>query len=174
FPEVIGGRDVEFTLDRDDHAAVLHPRAQSKPVHVHSSRPHMVMVRGPFVSPYADRRTPPTCSDTTPTEPDRGKMQMMRPRGLVDRWTLTVSADCSFGNGVGQNFSPGGHEPARKCPISTAYSLLSYDIEPGLTYYTSSLRALVSLLLRSEEHTSELQSRFDLVCRLLLEKNNKK
>src|SRR5699024_12523247 len=27
-------------------------------------------------------------------------------------------------------------------------------------------------LLRSEEHTSELQSRFDLVCRLLLEKKN--
>src|SRR5699024_12289643 len=26
--------------------------------------------------------------------------------------------------------------------------------------------------LRSEEHTSELQSRFDLVCRLLLVKNN--
>src|SRR5699024_11438127 len=31
-----------------------------------------------------------------------------------------------------------------------------------------------SLELRSEEHTSELQSRFDLVCRLLLEKKNKK
>src|SRR5437868_14676062 len=30
------------------------------------------------------------------------------------------------------------------------------------------------LLLRSEEHTSELQSRFDLVCRLLLEKKKKK
>src|SRR5207249_11487252 len=28
--------------------------------------------------------------------------------------------------------------------------------------------------LRSEEHTSELQSRFDLVCRLLLEKKNQK
>src|SRR5207249_4052570 len=28
-------------------------------------------------------------------------------------------------------------------------------------------------ILRSEEHTSELQSRFDLVCRLLLEKKNK-
>src|SRR5207249_6363046 len=27
-------------------------------------------------------------------------------------------------------------------------------------------------LCRSEEHTSELQSRFDLVCRLLLEKKN--
>src|SRR5699024_12440778 len=28
-------------------------------------------------------------------------------------------------------------------------------------------------LMRSEEHTSELQSRFDLVCRLLLEKKNR-
>src|SRR5437868_12006194 len=37
------------------------------------------------------------------------------------------------------------------------------------------LRAFVDLktldgIVRSEEHTSELQSRFDLVCRLLLEK----
>src|SRR2546428_9301848 len=30
------------------------------------------------------------------------------------------------------------------------------------------------LVLRSEEHTSELQSRSDLVCRLLLEKKKKK
>src|SRR5438067_8090898 len=31
---------------------------------------------------------------------------------------------------------------------------------------------LARAALRSEEHTSELQSRFDLVCRLLLEKKN--
>src|SRR5437868_7838243 len=31
-------------------------------------------------------------------------------------------------------------------------------------------RPLVAAVQRSEEHTSELQSRFDLVCRLLLEK----
>src|SRR5699024_11334614 len=30
----------------------------------------------------------------------------------------------------------------------------------------------INRLYRSEEHTSELQSRFDLVCRLLLEKKN--
>src|SRR5699024_12884972 len=30
----------------------------------------------------------------------------------------------------------------------------------------------ITVQLRSEEHTSELQSRFDLVCRLLLEKKN--
>src|SRR5437773_7912543 len=32
----------------------------------------------------------------------------------------------------------------------------------------------VRMLNRSEEHTSELQSHHDLVCRLLLEKKNKK
>src|SRR5438094_7474510 len=32
----------------------------------------------------------------------------------------------------------------------------------------------VGLLTRSEEHTSELQSPYDLVCRLLLEKKKKK
>src|SRR5699024_11238466 len=35
-------------------------------------------------------------------------------------------------------------------------------------------RAPVFLSIRSEEHTSELQSRFDLVCRLLLEKKKQK
>src|SRR5207249_9643507 len=35
-------------------------------------------------------------------------------------------------------------------------------------------RAELEALERSEEHTSELQSRFDLVCRLLLEKKNNK
>src|SRR5699024_11766442 len=32
------------------------------------------------------------------------------------------------------------------------------------------LKSFLHFLKRSEEHTSELQSRFDLVCRLLLEK----
>src|SRR5699024_11936258 len=38
---------------------------------------------------------------------------------------------------------------------------------------TLPLMSAVFLYLRSEEHTSELQSRFDLVCRLLLEKKKK-
>src|SRR5438067_8123559 len=47
----------------------------------------------------------------------------------------------------------------------------------GREYWTWGARVLISarmiapsLDMRSEEHTSELQSRFDLVCRLLLEK----
>src|SRR5699024_11552825 len=38
----------------------------------------------------------------------------------------------------------------------------------GQTNYSAAKAGIV----RSEEHTSELQSRFDLVCRLLLEKKN--
>src|SRR5699024_12836880 len=38
---------------------------------------------------------------------------------------------------------------------------------------TSSANPIINLRTRSEEHTSELQSRFDLVCRLLLEKKKK-
>src|SRR5437868_11055971 len=36
--------------------------------------------------------------------------------------------------------------------------------------FASREKAVLKLMSRSEEHTSELQSRFDLVCRLLLEK----
>src|SRR5699024_6990173 len=38
----------------------------------------------------------------------------------------------------------------------------------------SSFEGIGAEVSRSEEHTSELQSRFDLVCRLLLEKKNNK
>src|SRR5699024_12836914 len=41
--------------------------------------------------------------------------------------------------------------------------------KPNFSYRTKS----EVLRVRSEEHTSELQSRFDLVCRLLLEKKKK-
>src|SRR5699024_12506775 len=44
-----------------------------------------------------------------------------------------------------------------------------------LLYVPSTLQKYllsISQCTRSEEHTSELQSRFDLVCRLLLEKKN--
>ena len=46
-----------------------------------------------------------------------------------------------------------------------------YAGSPGYPYYRYGAYGLVG---RSEEHTSELQSRFDLVCRLLLEKKNRK
>src|SRR5438067_12880482 len=45
---------------------------------------------------------------------------------------------------------------------------------PGYLTSDRSYKNFVLSIERSEEHTSELQSRFDLVCRLLLEKKKKK
>src|SRR3989440_9201586 len=45
-----------------------------------------------------------------------------------------------------------------------------YEVVPGVT---SAIAAPGAAGVRSEEHTSELQSRSDLVCRLLLEKKKK-
>src|SRR5437588_2477051 len=65
----------------------------------------------------------------------------------------------------------------RRPPRSTLfpYTTLfrSHSIEAGLA--GDWLRANVPAIdaVRSEEHTSELQSHSDLVCRLLLEKNKK-
>src|SRR5438067_5346349 len=43
----------------------------------------------------------------------------------------------------------------------------------AIHYLTTAVEVHPSHIPRSEEHTSELQSRFDLVCRLLLEKKKK-
>src|SRR2546422_7769965 len=52
-----------------------------------------------------------------------------------------------------------------------------YDVrecmEQGMSY-AAPLKVRVRLVVRSEEHTSELQSRLHLVCRLLLEKKKHK
>src|SRR2546422_4443150 len=45
---------------------------------------------------------------------------------------------------------------------------------PGLLGMVVMFGSLLAALSRSEEHTSELQSRLHLVCRLLLEKKKKK
>src|SRR5207247_5230569 len=53
------------------------------------------------------------------------------------------------------------------------YNLLdgSFSMIPTLRVKTFKVKATIQgVFVRSEEHTSELQSRVDLVCRLLLEK----
>src|SRR5437867_9486683 len=52
-------------------------------------------------------------------------------------------------------------------PVLYLVAIISLGATPCSTQLSS---AAAMLLLRSEEHTSELQSPYDLVCRLLLEK----
>src|SRR5699024_11194655 len=60
----------------------------------------------------------------------------------------------------------------RKIDVETTFGNLKANL--GFTRMSvrghQSVRNELGIALRSEEHTSELQSRFDLVCRLLLEK----
>src|SRR3989449_11651642 len=49
-----------------------------------------------------------------------------------------------------------------------------YAIGPTAFFNGATLSRITNPNLRSEEHTSELQSRLHLVCRLLLEKKKKK
>src|SRR5690606_24212872 len=55
-----------------------------------------------------------------------------------------------------------------------AMSKISSDIQSLQNSSIQKIEKALQIALRSEEHTSELQSRENLVCRLLLEKKNKK
>src|SRR5690606_40113707 len=56
--------------------------------------------------------------------------------------------------------------------LKTAEAGINPNLLRKVTAYTGADLLGVSVRLRSEEHTSELQSRENLVCRLLLEKKN--
>src|SRR6266704_2204167 len=64
---------------------------------------------------------------------------------------------------------------SRKRPTYECGERLRADLRPEFRHgngHAAFVPVRVILPVRSEEHTSELQSRFDLVCRLLLEKKN--
>src|SRR5699024_11796382 len=68
---------------------------------------------------------------------------------------------------------PQGADETRQGLIAGAFKYAGQHSLFGIqkTRWILRIQGLLNLLkLRSEEHTSELQSRFELVCRLLLEK----
>src|SRR5699024_12135101 len=68
----------------------------------------------------------------------------------------------------------------RRPPRSTLFPYTTLFRSPMFHHFLQHLKENMSIHykiqlhspIRSEEHTSELQSRFDIVCRLLLEKKN--
>src|SRR5207249_6723256 len=61
-------------------------------------------------------------------------------------------------------------EPAHPAFSSKLQLISRVRTISALTTNSRTFRCMGRWYMRSEEHTSELQSRFDLVCRLLLEK----
>src|SRR5699024_12288030 len=75
-------------------------------------------------------------------------------------------------------FRSGDFEPGKTYYISFKMHIASGSAEVQIGSHFDTNRPTVTIgevsgNRRSEEHTSELQSRFDLVCRLLLEKKKK-
>src|SRR5699024_12706461 len=66
----------------------------------------------------------------------------------------------------------GDHPELHSFPTRRSSDLAVEEAENGshALYKIVGQKADLMFMFRSEEHTSELQSRFDLVCRLLLEK----
>src|SRR6266481_10211967 len=98
------------------------------------------------------------------------------PPGTVDHTESETPASLGVSARAGRPAQSGG--PCPLCEYEAwAYLFVSHGVpvyrcaKCGLTrLYPQPTRAEV----RSEEHTSELQSQFHLVCRLLLEKKKKK
>src|SRR3712207_7713802 len=93
---------------------------------------------------------------------------------LYDAFTITpilFLEDLGFcEKGEGGTFVEGGRiAPGGELPVNTNGGGLSYN-HPGMYGLLLLIEAVRQLRGRSEEHTSELQSRQYLVCRLLLEK----
>src|SRR5690625_6088602 len=79
--------------------------------------------------------------------------------------------------------APGTDETAVLAPVTIALALLGVSPYVILAFFiaaivakklTDSIPVAIAGIPRSEEHTSELQSRGHLVCRLLLEKKKNK
>src|SRR3712207_8665663 len=74
----------------------------------------------------------------------------------------------SLGRSVGSNPTPSAHG----APLAQSAFQEEALLEPGLAVGPGSSARRTMASARSEEHTSELQSRQYLVCRLLLDKKN--
>src|SRR5437016_10477194 len=79
----------------------------------------------------------------------------------------------AYTRGSSAGSSPRACRVPRKSLTSANARLSAVSIPSASRSTFSSLRSLRSSLSRSEEHTSELQSLTNLVCRLLLEKKKK-
>src|SRR5690625_6593956 len=79
-----------------------------------------------------------------------------------------TSSPLSFSTGILSPVNIDSSTEVRPSTTTPSTGILS----PGRTRITSPKATSSTVISRSEEHTSELQSRGHLVCRLLLEKKN--
>src|SRR5207249_8569936 len=97
----------------------------------------------------------------------------IRDRNVTGVQTCALPISTMSISSLGLSCSASAFGPCCRKPVAVRFanrsaSELLGSKSPAICSRTKRLNGLSSF--RSEEHTSELQSRFDLVCRLLLEK----
>src|SRR5438874_8233264 len=92
--------------------------------------------------------------------------------GSTKAWPLPLAV--ALGRAVRDRAVPDGERPARDHDGDRGAVRVPAEVSAGgdLDRLDDQRTRLELIVERSEEHTSELQSRRDLVCRLLLEKKN--
>src|SRR5699024_11282263 len=94
----------------------------------------------------------------------------VRPNGTFDRDAVVANLSSHAVSGL-QHFDAETQVLSRWIKVAGTQQFVQVQlVDAHLTITTGSVDPGIND--RSEEHTSELQSRFDLVCRLLLEKKN--
>src|SRR5699024_12762158 len=107
------------------------------------------------------------------SSPSRISIPLFTPAGphtALHSFPTRRSSDLSF-KGIMSEFKY-GMEEGNADEFTYTFKLTEYKPHKAKKVKTSKKKK--KKVARSEEHTSELQSRFDLVCRLLLEKKKKK
>src|SRR5690625_5765514 len=96
-------------------------------------------------------------------------------RSVVNMSAETIIHLSTIENIVSVKEASGDLEQVAQIIENTSANFSVYAGDDGMTLPMLSIGAdgVVSVASRSEEHTSELQSRGNLVCRLLLEKDKK-
>src|SRR5207249_8999791 len=99
---------------------------------------------------------------------------LIRPGSALPKGIVQASPPMVESVRVARRVAPDGQvvfdlvaEVTQSCTVNVAGNM--FDMDGGCTVVIDP-QGEVRYSIRSEEHTSELQSRFDLVCRLLLEK----
>src|SRR5690606_39340300 len=97
------------------------------------------------------------------------------PKPTLFPYTTLFRSYVSLNGYVSQSPAPMSEEQEATSADQTeaAYMEVDSNVTEGQQQSPPSARIAVTKLSRSEEHTSELQSRENLVCRLLLEKKKK-
>src|SRR5438034_4988926 len=92
----------------------------------------------------------------------------------TDRWVFRSGGESGRVSRAERRGEHRGHEARRACADASEKPDRPWHRTTSSSRIITLRRRRVKAFLRSEEHTSELQSHSDLVCRLLLEKKKKK